>query len=75
MTKHTGPTEYWNHNDKAVAMVNNKTERFRPVVPSAVLPKQAWQRLPAAVQKHQVMPMVSAEEIAAPIIVVLLLLL
>lgn len=37
-----GPTSYWNHNAVAIANANNNTLRFRPVVPIAVVPKQAW---------------------------------
>ena len=49
-----------------MAMVNKRTDLFLPVVPGAVLPKQAWQRLLDAVQQHHVRPIMRLELIAAP---------
>lgn len=47
-----GPSAYWNHSEARMAMVSSKTLRFRPVVPSAVEPKHALQRDPAALQQQ-----------------------
>jgi hypothetical protein len=49
-----------------IVKASNKTDRLRPVVPSAVEPKQLWQRLLPAVQQQYVNPMVTVELIAAP---------
>ena len=61
-----GPTEYWNHKLSAMASVRSRTDRFLPVVPAAVEPKQDWHSDPAAVQQQYVRPIDTVELIAAP---------
>ena len=43
-----------------MAKLSNSTERLRPVVPSAVLPKQAWHSEPATLQQQYETPSVTA---------------
>jgi len=58
-----GPTQYWNQKAKAIAIVSSKTERLRPDVPDAVVPKHELHRL-LTVEHAQY---VKAKEIVDPI--------
>jgi len=51
-----GAREYWKKRETATAAESSSALRFRPVVPGAVLPKQALHREDAEAQAQYVSP-------------------
>ena len=51
-----GAREYWKKRDAATTAESSRALRFRPVVPGAVLPRQALHRDDAEAQAQYVRP-------------------